>query len=140
MTEAAEHTVQCSCGAVSVTLTGAPLHSAACCCDECRSRTGAAFGVSAYFDRSSVRRMVGEPTTYRRYSGRGRALDFRFCPVCGVTVWWTSEFRPGQIGVAGGLLEGFRPDAAYFCRAKPDWIRFADDVPSGSEHKVELLG
>jgi hypothetical protein len=89
--------------------------------------------LSAYFDRSQVEEMTGEPTIYCRMSDKGRAIDYRFCPVCGTSVWWEAEFLPGKIGVAGGLLKGrsFNPDGAYFCASKPDWVHFDEAIPTG---------
>ena len=95
----------CSCGVVTVTVTGDPAFQAVCACRECQSRTGSAFGMSAYFNEAQVLEKTGAPTTYRRMSNKGRWLDFRFCPVCGVTVWWEAEFLPGKIGVAGSLFD-----------------------------------
>jgi len=37
--------------------------------------------------------------------GRKRnALTFRFCPVCGSTVYWTGEGFPGYVAVAIGAF------------------------------------
>jgi len=123
----------CQCGAIGITLSGAPSLQAICACRNCRARTGSAFGLSAYYDRSQVEQTRGVPTVYRSLSAKGRALDFRFCPTCGTSVWWEAEFLPDKIGVAGGLLEGhdFKPDGAYFCASKPDWVHFDEAIPTG---------
>ena len=39
----------------------------------------------------------------------GRALEFRFCPTCGSTVYWIPEFRPNLVAIALGCFED--PDA-----------------------------
>lgn len=126
-------TAACSCGAVSVAVKGAPLFQAVCACRECQTRTGSAFGMSVYYPADQVVGKTGAPTTYRRMSNKQRWLDFRFCPVCGVTVWWEAEFMPGKIGVAGILFadRAFAPDGAYFCATKPSWVAFDADVPQG---------
>ncbi|MGF1468128.1 MAG: GFA family protein [Sandaracinaceae bacterium] len=125
-------TAGCSCGAVGIVLRGEPAFQAACACADCRSRSGSAFGISAYYPATQVVERRGAPRIYRRTSKRGRHLDFRFCETCGTTVWWTAEFRPDDVGVAAGLLEGydaFRPTGAYFCDTKPDWVHFDEDIP-----------
>ncbi|MEO1328050.1 MAG: GFA family protein [Pseudomonadota bacterium] len=123
----------CSCGAVSVEVRGAPAFQAVCSCRDCQSRTGSAFGTSAYFEAAQVLARRGEPTVYRRMSSKGRWLDFRFCPTCGVSVWWEAEFLPGKVGVAATLFgdDAFRPDGAYFCASKPDWVSFDAAIPFG---------
>lgn len=124
-------TAACDCGAVRVGFSGPPGFEAICACSACQGRTGSAFGISAYFDRSLMVEQVGTPTVYRRMSDKGRALDFRFCPNCGTSVWWEAEFLADKIGVAGALLKGhtFRPEGAYFCATKPDWVTFSEDIP-----------
>ncbi len=117
-----------------MTVSGPPAFSAICCCRDCQSRSGSAFGLSAYYAVEKVIARTGTPTTYRRISDKHRYLDFRFCPTCGTTVWWEAEFLPGKIGIAGALfgdLENFRPDGAYFCATKPDFVQIDAAVPQG---------
>lgn len=114
----------CTCGRIAIEARGAPLFTAVCACRNCRTRTGSAFGVSAYFDEVSVLQTVGAPAVFRGTSRKGRWLDYRFCPDCGTTVWWTAEFRPGAIGVAAGLFAdaAFTPTGAYFSEGIPAWV------------------
>jgi len=44
-------------------------------------------------------------------SESGRWLRNQFCPVCGATVSWTLELRPGLIGISGGTYDN------------PDWFK-----------------
>ena len=121
----------CSCGALSIEVRGEPAFQAICACRECQGRTGSAFGMSIYYDEAQVIARKGAATTFRRMSNKDRWLDFRFCPVCGTTVWWDAEFVPGKVGVAGVLFEDgeFTPDGAYFCASKPEWVRFDESIP-----------
>lgn len=124
-------TAVCGCGDVAIDVAGEPDFEAICACSECRSRTGSAFGLSAYFPASAVSNVRGEPTVYRRRSDADRTLDFRFCGRCGTTVWWTAEFLPDKIGVAAALIEGlkFKPNGAYFCADIPGWLSFDPSIP-----------
>ena len=133
MTTSKTQTAACSCGAVSITLAGAPVFSAVCCCRDCQQRSGSAFGLSAYFGADQVVDHGGDTVTYRRVSDKHRWLDFRFCPVCGTTVWWQAEFLPDKVGVAAALLglPEFKPDGAYFCATKPDFVTFDAAIPTG---------
>ena len=133
MTDATTKTAACSCGKATITVRGAPAFSAICCCRDCQQRSGSAFGLSAYFADDQVVDHAGDVTTFRRVSAKHRWLDFRFCPVCGTTVWWQAEFLPGKVGVAAALLDlpGFAPDGAYFCATKPDFVTFDPSIPTG---------
>ncbi len=119
----------CSCGAVSVSVTGAPVFQAVCACSDCKSRTGSAFGMTAFYPRDRVT-TAGTPTVYRRKSDAGRTLDFRFCPICGTSVWWEVAVSPDMIGVAGALIEGlaFAPDLAVWCQGQPDFVALPEGL------------
>ena len=49
-----ERVARCSCGSASVRVSGEPIWQAVCHCNNCKQRTGSAFGVSAYFAKSAV--------------------------------------------------------------------------------------
>jgi hypothetical protein len=91
---------KCCCGAVAITLSGDPTMNAICHCDNCRRRTGAAFGWSVYFPEAAVVSEAGETAVYAFDSSGGRQ-ERHFCPTCGSTLWWRS---PGAVGIAGGCL------------------------------------
>ena len=65
-------TAVCSCGQLSVTMTGTPSYVAACSCFECQKQTGSVFGMSSYWPKSAVVSIKGEQTLYRRSSWKGR--------------------------------------------------------------------
>ena len=93
-------TANCCCGAVSITVRGAPSLNAICNCDDCKRRTGSAFGWNAYFAKDQIVEQTGETV---KYSPRVDPKQVRHaCPTCNTTLFWTSPFRPGEIGVAGG--------------------------------------
>ena len=95
-------TGRCCCGATSITVSGKPSLVATCHCDDCRRRTGSAFGWSAYFPVGQVDGPKGELGEYRP------AVDAPqvrwFCRTCGTTVAWRTGRFPGQVGVAAGLF------------------------------------
>jgi hypothetical protein len=43
-------------------------------------------------------------TEWTRTAESGNALTFRFCPVCGSTVYWTGTGFPGLVAVAIGAF------------------------------------
>ena len=95
----------CSCGALSITCTGAPVRVSVCHCLACRVRTGSAFGWQARWPDDAVR-IEGAATEWTRTGDEGSRITYRFCPVCGRTVYYTNEGEPGFVAVpAGGFAD-----------------------------------
>ena len=94
---------RCCCGSLTLGVTGAPVMNAICHCDDCKRRTGAAFGWSVYFLDAAVSQPQGEARTYAFDAASGRQ-ERSFCPNCGSTVFWRSAAFGGLTGVAGGCL------------------------------------
>ncbi len=122
------HEGRCQCGAVQFKTTGEPVRAIACHCRTCKQRTGAAYGIGVYFTEENVEILQGELKTFEFHSSEsGRWLRNEFCTVCGSTVSWTLEARPGVRGIAGGNFddphwfgitahiwtESARPDMCY---------------------------
>lgn len=121
----------CSCGQLSVTAEGDPVKISACHCRACQRRTGSAFGVAVFFDRKKVA-ASGASTSYTRLGNSGRSIDFRFCPVCGSTVFWMPEFREDLIAVALGCFEkpsSLVPTQSVYEESRMRWVAF--DLPGG---------
>ena len=94
---------QCSCGSLSVRTLGAPTIVAVCHCIECQRRTGSAFGVSTWFNIEQVQ-FEGESKSYIRTASENRKLITEFCPICGTSLYWQADLRPGMIAVALGAF------------------------------------
>lgn len=94
---------QCSCGAVTATVEGEPAAVVACHCIECQRRTGAVFGVGAYFPEERVT-FAGETTQYARPTDSGESFIQHFCPNCGTTLFWRAGKLPGHVGIAVGAF------------------------------------
>ncbi|MGY4514733.1 GFA family protein [Lysobacter sp. HA18] len=94
----------CSCGQLVLTCRGEPLPRVSIChCHACQRRTGAPFGWQVRYPHDAVS-ATGEATRYRHAGDSGRFADFRFCPRCGSTVWWTMERDPDLVVVAAGAF------------------------------------
>jgi hypothetical protein len=95
---------QCACRAVSLRTEGEPALNAICHCDNCKRRTGSAFGWSAYFKDAAIQDVAGPlsrfvvPVSYKQ--------ERFFCERCGTTLYWKSEARilEGLTGVAAGCF------------------------------------
>ncbi len=128
------HTGGCQCGAVRYETTGLPSKAAVCHCRYCQTRTGSAFGVSAYFPKEAVK-ITGPLTDYSFVTESGRRFTTRFCPTCGTNVFWSLEMSPDLIGVAAGT---FDPPTFWFPISREIFTRSAapfvhTDLPEKSE-------
>ena len=64
-----------------------------CHCLDCQKRTGSAFGYQARFPADQVT-VEGEMKEFERLGDSGQTVTFRFCPLCGSTVYWTLHRSP----------------------------------------------
>ena len=123
-------TAQCACGQASITLAGQPRFVGACHCDNCKRRTGSAFGVSAYFDRSDVVRTAGETRVYAFHHTEANHDQARhFCSECGTTLYWYLSSEPTRIGVAGGCFAAEalpEPAGSYAHGNREPWVSLPD--------------
>ena len=100
-----------------------------CHCLECQRRTGAPFGIGAYFEAGQVT-LCGPSTVYER-SVEGRKLSFHFCPRCGSTVYWTAQNHPGRVGIAVGAFADPhfpKPMRSVFERSRHDWLAMPAEI------------
>ena len=122
-------TAACACGQLRIEVRGEPRGVGVCHCLECQRRTGSVFAALASFRAPFS--VSGHATEYVRAGDAGARFRFRFCPVCGSTVFHTEEGAEGSVGVAVGAFG----DAAfpmpqvsvYDCRRHP-WVRLPDGV------------
>jgi hypothetical protein len=126
----ATRNARCSCGSLSVDADGEPAAISLCHCRECQRRTGAPFGIGAYYPAEQVR--LSGPSTVWERSVEGRKLSFHFCPTCGSTVYWTADVHPGRVGVATGAFADPHfpaPMRSVFEVTRHDWVTLPEDVP-----------
>ncbi|HEU4663345.1 MAG TPA: GFA family protein [Dokdonella sp.] len=82
-------TASCCCGQLRIEVDGKPLGVGICHCLACQRRTGSVFATLASF--APPYRVSGHATEYVRTGDHGARFRFRFCPVCGTTVFHTEE-------------------------------------------------
>jgi hypothetical protein len=123
-------TASCVCGQLRIEVRGEPRGVGVCHCLACQQRTGSVFAALAGF--APPYRMTGEATEYVRTGDiEGARFRFRFCPVCGSTVFHTEEgFETRGVSVAVGAFADpdFPPPrvSVYDCR-RHSWVR----LPAG---------
>jgi len=97
----------------------------ACHCLDCQRRTGASFGVGAFYPVDAVA-ISGAPKEFTRDAASGGKVHTYFCPNCGSTIYWKADSLPSLIGVAVGALADPKnpaPLRSVFEQSKHDWVR-----------------
>ena len=121
---------RCSCGALTLTLPGPSKWVVACHCLDCQRRTGAPFGVGAFYAVEAVA-ISGPAKEFSRDAASGGKVRSYFCPNCGSTVYWKADNAPSLVGVAVGALANPNypaPARSVFEQSKHDWVRIEGAV------------
>lgn len=97
---------KCCCGSAIVEIEGKPEISAVCHCDDCKKRTGSAFGWSVYVQKEAFKHIAGNLSAYviEKSEQYGKQERY-FCEVCGTTLFWKASSVSHLIGIAGGCFE-----------------------------------
>ena len=121
---------RCSCGALTLTLPEPSRLVVACHCLECQRRTGAPFGVGAFYPADAVV-VSGISKEFTRDGASGWKVHNHFCPNCGSTVYWRADNLPSMIGVAVGAFADPNypaPVRSVFELTKHGWVQMNDAV------------
>lgn len=121
----------CSCQALKISCNGDPLSVSLCHCVDCQKRTGSAFGIAAFYERTAIE-VTGEESIYKRGSDSGFEVTFHFCPSCGSSVYWEPERRPALVAVAVGAFGDSNfpaPSKQVYCSSRHAWLNI--DVVEG---------
>jgi hypothetical protein len=124
----ATRTASCTCGQLSVALQGEPLGVGVCHCLACQRRTGSVFAALARF--AAPYTVSGNATEYVRVGDHGSRFRFRFCPVCGTTVFHTEEGLENAVSIAVGALADPSfpaPQVSVYDSRRHPWVR----LPAG---------
>jgi len=116
-------TASCSCGQLRIEVEGTP-RVGVCHCLACQRRTGSVFAALAGFDPPY--QVFGNATEYVRTGERGARFRFRFCPVCGTTLFHTEEGREGGVSVAVGAFadpDFPAPEVSVYDSRRHPWVR-----------------
>lgn len=118
----------CCCGQLSIEVDGEPRGVGVCHCLACQQRTGSVFAALAGF--SAPFRVSGKATEYVRTGDQGAQFRFRFCPVCGSTVFHTEEGIEGRVSVAVGAFADPNfppPQVSVYDSRRHSWV----ELPAG---------
>ncbi|HEU5056960.1 MAG TPA: GFA family protein [Kofleriaceae bacterium] len=131
-------TASCACGQLRIDVQGEPRGVGLCHCLACQRRTGSVFAALAAF--AAPYTVHGTATEFVRTGDAGARFRFRFCPVCGTTVFHTEEgHEERSVSVAVGAFAdpGFPAprSSVYDCRRHswvalpPGTVAFEKDPP-----------
>jgi hypothetical protein len=118
----------CCCGQLSIEVDGEPRGVGVCHCHACQQRTGSVFAALAGF--SAPFRVSGKATEYVRTGDQGAKFKFRFCPLCGSTVFHTEEGVEGHVSVAVGAFADPNfppPRISVYDSRRHSWV----ELPAG---------
>ena len=125
---------RCLCGALALSLPAAPSKLViACHCIDCQRRTGAPFGVGAFYAADAVT-ISGASKEFARTADSGGVVRTYFCPTCGSTVYWKLDNLPALIGIAVGTMADPKypaPARSVFEQSKHAWLEINN---AGMEH------
>ena len=116
---------RCSCGALTLKISEPSNLVVACHCLDCQRRTGAPFGVGAFYPVDAVA-ISGTPKEFTRDAASGGRVRSYFCPNCGSTIYWKADNLPSMIGVALGALADPKcpaPVRSVFEQSKHHWFK-----------------
>jgi hypothetical protein len=125
-------TASCSCGQLRIEVRGEPLGVGVCHCLACQRRTGSVFAALAAF--AAPYTVTGASSEHVRVGDQGARFTFRFCPICGTTVFHTEEGQErSSVSVAvGAFADPSFPapqDSVYSCR-KHSWVQLPPGIRS----------
>lgn len=127
-------TASCCCGQLRIEVQGEPLGVGVCHCLACQQRTGSVFAALASFAAPFT--VTGTATEYVRTGDRGARFRFRFCPVCGTTLFHTEEGNERSVSVAVGAFADPTfppPEVSVYDSRRHDWIRLPPGVRAFAE-------
>lgn len=125
----AGRTASCCCGQLRIEVHGEPLGVGMCHCLACQQRTGSVFAVLASYRAPYT--VIGEATEFVRRGDHGSAFRFRFCPVCGSTVFHTEEGVEGRVSVAVGAFADpsfAPPTVSVYDTRRHGWVTLPEGV------------
>lgn len=121
---------KCCCNSCQVEVTGIPTLNCVCNCNNCKKRTGSAFGMSAYFPENNFKVLSGKTKIYEVINEHGKQ-ERHFCENCGTTLYWYVELFKGMVGAAGGCFTENplpRPDFNAMKENQCLWVSFAEEM------------
>ena len=123
-------TASCSCGQLTIEVEGEPEGVGLCHCLACQRRTGSVFAALAGF--ALPYKVTGTATEYVHAGDRGGRFRFRFCPICGTTVFHTEEgYEDRGVAVAVGAFADPNfppPQNSIYDHRRHKWVQLPPGI------------
>lgn len=114
---------RCACGAVTLTMAGAPVTTRQCWCRDCQRLAAGGPTQNAIFPTEAVT-ITGELAHGQWTAESGNTLTFHFCPACGTQIYAQSSARPQFRTVRFGAIDqphDLAPTMAIWTDRAPAW-------------------
>jgi len=133
----ASYRAGCFCGAVEVEVTGKPMFSGYCHCDDCQAWSAAPINAFSLWKSDGVRIIRGEAElgTFNKTEHSYR----KFCKHCGGHVM-TEHPRMRLIDVYANLLKGYQHQPTLHANYASKMVSVRDGLPKYSDLPAELGG
>ena len=124
----------CVCGAVKITITGAPVRMAHCHCRDCQRSSGSGHMSLAFFNEDDVT-IEGEARGFGATADSGNTNTRYFCPTCGSRLFNRNSAQRASSSRAGAVgsienSEWFEPGAVVYSRSRARWDSTPEDIPN----------
>lgn len=126
----------CFCGKVRYEVSGPPVYSTICHCEDCRRVSAAPFVAWFSVVRSGFRFLQGEPTRV----ATSQAVLREFCPDCGTHLTYQHDAFPDEIDIATCSLdapERVPPQHHTWVSRKLPWVHLSDALPKYERSDTE---
>ena len=136
------YTGRCFCEAVQYHITGEPLTFYACHCTDCQKRSGSAFGLSMWVNRSAIEVTHGDAALQISLGHHDRLRHGRVCIQCHTRLWSEPENRPQLAVVRPGTLDNtswLRPVAHVWTKSAQAWFEFPAGVVRYATQPDDLM-
>lgn len=109
---------RCHCGAIRYEVTGEPLRTQICHCDDCRRSGGSAFATNVFVNADDLKVTKGEPKFFSWLANSGNKRGRAFCGDCGTSLYVTNDARPSVRGIRVGSID----DASFVTPWAHVWV------------------
>ena len=121
----------CLCGAIRYQVTGEPVRTAICHCDDCRKATGAAFVTNVFVRTEDLKIVQGAPKQFQHKTDSGNTMTKEFCGDCGSQLFGYSSRGTGMKHVKVGTIDDasfVQPQIEVYTVRKLPYIRLLDST------------
>lgn len=126
-------TGHCLCGAIAYEYHGPIGPAGYCHCNDCRRRSGSAFGISVMLQAAALRIVRGHPRSYTKRGDSGVEVTRSFCADCGSALFTSAAEQPLHVYVQAGSLddpEVVKPAQQCWTRSAVPWATIDAALPA----------